>query len=57
MFPKDISVRYRQYSVIILADGLYLMVCYKLYLIRTLSFQEPETQIKGIHQKEKELQR
>jgi len=33
------------------------MVCYKLYLIRALPLQEPETQIKGIHQKEKEFQR
>jgi len=57
MFSKDISIRFRQYSVILLADGFYPMVCYKLYLIRTLPFQEPETQIKGIHRKEKEFQR
>jgi hypothetical protein len=39
-----------------LADGFYPMDYYKLFLIRTLPFKEPETQIKGILRKGKECQ-
>jgi hypothetical protein len=57
LFSKDISIKYRRYSVMLLVDGFYPMVYYKLDLIRTLPLKEPETQIKGIHQKVKEFQR
>ena len=51
------SVRHRRCYVMLLADGFYLMVYYKLYLLTTLPFKEIETQIKGIHLKGKEFQR